>query len=203
MNEDARAHGVRAEKARLRAAAQARRATIAPEAARAAALAVRERVLAAGIVPAGAVVSGFWPIRGEFDPRPTLEALAARGHCLCLPVVVAKGRGAKALAIRELAGEFDKPILEYPALARAVYYTSREGQQIRDDLTDLGLEGATSLDRLGLFETVINAITLLLSAFAVIALIASGDAALPTFSCAMLGYRKRRYRLEYSVTRWS
>ena len=51
-----------------------------------------------------------------------------------VPVVVAKGRGAKALAIRELAGEFDKPILEYPALARAVYYTSREGQQIRDDL---------------------------------------------------------------------
>ena len=51
-----------------------------------------------------------------------------------VPVVVAKGRGAKALAIRELAGELDKPILEYPALARACYYTSREGQQIRDDL---------------------------------------------------------------------
>ena len=26
------------------------------------------------------------------------------------------------------------PILEYPALARAVYYTSREGQEVRDDL---------------------------------------------------------------------
>ena len=51
-----------------------------------------------------------------------------------VPVVVAKGRGAKALAIRELAGELGKPVLEYPALARAVYYTSREGQQIRDDL---------------------------------------------------------------------
>jgi flagellar biosynthesis protein FlhB len=51
-----------------------------------------------------------------------------------VPVVVAKGRGVKALAIRELAGELDKPILEYPALARAVYYTSREGQQVRDDL---------------------------------------------------------------------
>lgn len=51
-----------------------------------------------------------------------------------VPVVVAKGRGAKALAIRELAREMDKPVLEYPALARAVYYTSREGQQIRDDL---------------------------------------------------------------------
>jgi flagellar biosynthetic protein FlhB len=25
-------------------------------------------------------------------------------------------------------------VLEYPALARAVYYTSREGQEVRDDL---------------------------------------------------------------------
>jgi flagellar biosynthetic protein FlhB len=39
-----------------------------------------------------------------------------------------------ALAIRELAGEFAVPILEYPSLARAVYYTSREGQEVRDDL---------------------------------------------------------------------
>jgi flagellar biosynthetic protein FlhB len=51
-----------------------------------------------------------------------------------VPVVVAKGRGATALAIRELAGECKVPILEYPQLARAVYYTSREGQEIRDDL---------------------------------------------------------------------
>jgi flagellar biosynthesis protein FlhB len=51
-----------------------------------------------------------------------------------VPVVVAKGRGAKALAIRELAQEMEKPVLEYPALARAVYYTSREGQHVRDDL---------------------------------------------------------------------
>ncbi len=51
-----------------------------------------------------------------------------------VPVVVAKGRGATALAIRELAGEMTVPVLEYPALARAVYYTSREGQEVRDDL---------------------------------------------------------------------
>ncbi|MBO9622042.1 MAG: flagellar biosynthesis protein FlhB [Sphingomonas sp.] len=51
-----------------------------------------------------------------------------------VPVVVARGRGATALAIRELAGELDVPVLEYPQLARAVYYTSREGQEIRDDL---------------------------------------------------------------------
>lgn len=51
-----------------------------------------------------------------------------------VPVVVAKGRGQTALAIRELAGEFEVPVLEYPALARAVYYTSKENQEVRDDL---------------------------------------------------------------------
>ena len=51
-----------------------------------------------------------------------------------VPVVVAKGRGATALAIRELADEVAVPILEYPMLARAVYYTSRENQEVRDDL---------------------------------------------------------------------
>ncbi len=51
-----------------------------------------------------------------------------------VPVVVAKGRGATALAIREIAGDAVVPVLEYPALARAVYYTSREGQEVRDDL---------------------------------------------------------------------
>lgn len=51
-----------------------------------------------------------------------------------VPVVVAKGRGATALAIRELAAELETPVLEYPQLARAVYYTSREGQEVRADL---------------------------------------------------------------------
>jgi flagellar biosynthetic protein FlhB len=51
-----------------------------------------------------------------------------------VPVVVAKGRGATALAIREMAAEYATPILEYPQLARAVYYTSREGQEVRPDL---------------------------------------------------------------------
>ena len=51
-----------------------------------------------------------------------------------VPVVVARGRGATALAIRELAADATTPVLEYPMLARAVYYTSREGQEVRDDL---------------------------------------------------------------------
>jgi flagellar biosynthetic protein FlhB len=51
-----------------------------------------------------------------------------------VPVVVAKGRGVIALAIRELGAEARVPVLEYPAIARALYYTSREGQEVRDDL---------------------------------------------------------------------
>lgn len=51
-----------------------------------------------------------------------------------VPVVVAKGRGVVALAIRELGAEGRVPVLEYPAIARALYYTSRDGQEIRDDL---------------------------------------------------------------------
>jgi 5-formyltetrahydrofolate cyclo-ligase len=42
-------------------------------------------VLAAAIVPPGAVVAGFWPMPGEIDIRPLLEALHTRGHILCLP----------------------------------------------------------------------------------------------------------------------
>ncbi len=82
----------RARKEELRAEAKAKRGRIAPADAAAAALAVRDRVLASGLVPDGAVVSGFWPIGDEFDPRPLMEALAAKGHSLCLPVVVGRGR---------------------------------------------------------------------------------------------------------------
>ena len=50
------------------------------------------------------------------------------------PIVVAKGRGATAEAIRELAGEHEVPLLSYPQLTRALYYTTRPGQVIREDL---------------------------------------------------------------------
>jgi flagellar biosynthetic protein FlhB len=50
------------------------------------------------------------------------------------PVVLAKGRGEKALAIRELAAEREVPCLEFPGLARALYYTTRDNQMIREDL---------------------------------------------------------------------
>ncbi|MBK6298218.1 MAG: flagellar biosynthesis protein FlhB [Sphingomonadales bacterium] len=50
------------------------------------------------------------------------------------PMVVARGRGETALAIRSLAAENNVPILEYPQLARAIYFTARAGQTIAEDL---------------------------------------------------------------------
>jgi flagellar biosynthetic protein FlhB len=50
------------------------------------------------------------------------------------PVVLAKGRGEKALAMRELAAELSVPVLSSPALARSVFFTTRENQMIREEL---------------------------------------------------------------------
>ncbi|MDK9696619.1 MAG: 5-formyltetrahydrofolate cyclo-ligase [Siculibacillus sp.] len=40
-------------------------------------------------LPSGSIVSGFWPIRGEIDPRPAMARLAVRGHPLALPALLA------------------------------------------------------------------------------------------------------------------
>ena len=79
------------DKAALRsemAVARRRAAASAP----AAAEAVRERVLSGLTISEGSVVSAYWPMREELDPRPLMLALAARGLRLCLPAVVANGR---------------------------------------------------------------------------------------------------------------
>lgn len=73
-------------KAALREAALARRAALPPQARIEAAMAIAESADALDLPP-GAMVSGFWPIRDEIDPRPLMAALADRGHGLCLPVV--------------------------------------------------------------------------------------------------------------------
>ncbi len=40
--------------------------------------------------PEAPVVSAYWPMRSEADPRPILEALHAQGIALCLPAIVDK-----------------------------------------------------------------------------------------------------------------
>jgi 5-formyltetrahydrofolate cyclo-ligase len=55
-------------------------------------LAIRDRYLAAFDPPAGTAVSAFWPMPGELDLRPLLEALHARGCVCALPVVIARAK---------------------------------------------------------------------------------------------------------------
>lgn len=46
----------------------------------------------------GAIISGFWPIRSEIDPRPLMSSLQQMGARLCLPVVIDK----QTIVFREL-----------------------------------------------------------------------------------------------------
>lgn len=68
------------------------------------------------------------------NPTHFAVALRYRPGQDAAPVVVARGRGVTADAIRALADEFDVPMLRYPQLARAIYFTARAGQHIREDL---------------------------------------------------------------------
>lgn len=68
------------------------------------------------------------------NPTHFSVALAYDPEKAGAPIVLAKGRGDKALAMRELAAEYQVPVLEYAALARSVYYTTRERQVIREEL---------------------------------------------------------------------
>lgn len=90
----------------------------------------RQRQIAMGSV-AGAMREAQFVIT---NPTHFAVAMAYDPARASAPVVVAKGRGDKALAMRELAAELAVPCLEYPALARSVYYTTRERQAIREEL---------------------------------------------------------------------
>jgi flagellar biosynthetic protein FlhB len=68
------------------------------------------------------------------NPTHFSVALRYRPGIDAAPVVVARGRGDVALAIRELARGTDVPILEYPQLARAIYFTARPGRVIPEEL---------------------------------------------------------------------
>ena len=61
---------------------------------------VVRRVLALPEVGAARAVHVFWPLPGEVDLRPLIDALAGRGVTVALPVVV----GPRALAHRQYVG---------------------------------------------------------------------------------------------------
>ena len=68
------------------------------------------------------------------NPTHFSVALRYRPGQDAAPVVVARGRGDVALSIRELARTASVPILEYPALTRAIYFTARAGRTIPEEL---------------------------------------------------------------------
>lgn len=68
------------------------------------------------------------------NPTHFSVALRYRPGIDAAPVVVARGRGDVALSIGELARGASVPILEYPQLTRAIYFTARAGRVIPEEL---------------------------------------------------------------------
>jgi flagellar biosynthesis protein FlhB len=68
------------------------------------------------------------------NPTHFAVALRYRPGIDAAPVVAARGRGEVAFAIRALAKEKNVPVLEYPQLTRAIYFTTRAGHGIAEDL---------------------------------------------------------------------
>ncbi len=50
-----------------------------------------DRFFAHLTLPEGAIVSAYWPMGDELDPRPLIHRIQEAGHTIGLPVVVAKG----------------------------------------------------------------------------------------------------------------
>lgn len=83
---------VREAKAALRARMKALRAALSDEERQAAARRLAERAVPSGFLPAqGGVIAGYWPMKGELDPRPLMLKLAAMGYTLALPRMTPMG----------------------------------------------------------------------------------------------------------------
>jgi 5-formyltetrahydrofolate cyclo-ligase len=80
-----------ARKRQARSLAKVTRAEAAVEDPVATGYALCERVLAAVEFPGGCVVSAYWPIGSEIDPRPLITHLHEDGHPIALPVIQARG----------------------------------------------------------------------------------------------------------------
>ena len=83
--------GIEDTKAALRREASARRDALPVETRKAAAATIAARPFPLPVA-AGAIVSGFMPLKNEIDPLPLLRKLSERGARLALPVVAERGR---------------------------------------------------------------------------------------------------------------
>ena len=74
-----------------RSASERRRELAAIQAPAIAGASAADHFLAQFSLPRSAVVSAYWPMGDELDPRPLIRRLHEAGHVIGLPVVVAKG----------------------------------------------------------------------------------------------------------------
>ena len=124
-------------KSALRTAALARRAALTPEQRVEAAQALALRVFPVPITP-GIIVSGYHPIRGEFDPLPLMARLANEGADLALPVVIARD-----LPLKFRAHIFGAPLVD------GWGGTQEPPQAARELLPDILLVPLAAFDRAG------------------------------------------------------
>ena len=68
------------------------------------------------------------------NPTHFAVALRYRPGLDAAPIVVARGRGDVAQAIKAMAAEKQVVTLEYPQLTRAIYFTTRTGKAVSEDL---------------------------------------------------------------------
>jgi 5-formyltetrahydrofolate cyclo-ligase len=128
---------VQSAKSDLRRAAFPRRDALPADERAAAAQAVAARLLPIPI-PAGAIVSGYSPMKSEFNPVPLLRRLADAGAQLALPVVAGRG---KPLIMR--AWSFGAP------LAAGVWGIREPPPEAPEVLPDILLVPLAAFDRSG------------------------------------------------------
>lgn len=121
----------------LRAAALARRDALSAAERAAAAEAVAATPLPVELPP-GVVVAGYSPIGSELDPFPLLQALAAKGAALALPVVIARDH---ALIFRAFAPD--------DVLVRGAYGIFQPSSDAPDVDPDIVLVPLAAFDRAG------------------------------------------------------
>ncbi|HEY0567405.1 MAG TPA: 5-formyltetrahydrofolate cyclo-ligase [Xanthobacteraceae bacterium] len=128
---------VQSAKSALRLAALARRDALPAEERAAAAQTVAARTFPVAL-PSGAIVSGYSPMKSEFNPVPLLRRLADAGAELALPVVAGRG---KPLTMR--AWRFGEP------LAAGVWGIREPPPEAPEVLPDILLVPLAAFDRRG------------------------------------------------------
>jgi 5-formyltetrahydrofolate cyclo-ligase len=124
-------------KAALRREALARRDGLPPDMRAAAAQTIAERPFPCAVA-AGAIVSGFMPLKSEINPMPLMRRLADAGAQLALPAVAGRG---KPLTMRAFAfGE---------ALVAGVWGIREPGPDAREVFPDIVIVPLLAFDRAG------------------------------------------------------